>query len=123
MNRDDYLVWTLPALLVGFFLCLWWESRHPNSDFRLVHFVTGPEGRGSTAALAMVVGLVVGVWVLWWFAVHNDLKDWMMSAFNWFCGGVGSAKIASNAISAVGTRQMPTSNAGDAPKVRKGDDV
>jgi hypothetical protein len=123
MNRDDYLVWTLPALLVALFLCLWWESDHEKSDFRLVHFVTGPEGRGSSASLCLVVGLVAGVWLVWWFAVHNTLTEWMMSAFNWFCGGVGAAKIGSNALSFVGNKVMPVSNAGDAPKVSKGDNV
>lgn len=123
MNRDDALVWTLPLLLIGLFLCLWWESCHEKSDFRLVHFVTGPEGRGSAASLGMVVGLVVGVWIVWWFSVHDALKDWQLEAFNWLTGGVGAAKIGSNVIHFVGNKINPPANMGDQPKVRPGDDA
>jgi hypothetical protein len=123
MSRDDILVYTLPAILLGLGVWLLYEGASSRSDFRVVHFFTGPEGRGSAASLCMVVGLVCGGWLLWWFAVHDKLADWMLSAFYWFTGGVGAVKVGSNAASFIGNRTMPTSNAGDSPKIRKGDDV
>lgn len=123
MSLDELLIWTLPVLLVGLWVCLWWESCHEKSAFKLIHLVTGPEGRGSIASLGMVVGIVVGVWLVWWSAIHGALTQWMLEAFNWLTGGVAATKIGANVVQAVGNKINPSATEGDQPKVRKGDDA
>jgi hypothetical protein len=124
MTRDDFLIWTLPALVAFMFVCLWRASREDGpTTFRLTHFFTGPEGRGSAASLLVVLGALVGIWLVWWFAIHDTLTEWILNVFYWFCGGVGVGKIAHNAAIHIGNKTMPTPDAGDVPQVRKGDDV
>lgn len=123
MTRDDYLIWTLPALVAFMFVLLWGESRGSRSEFRIVHFVTGPEGRGSASALLMVLGGVLGIWLVWWLAIHDKLPDWLVNTLYTYFGGTGIVKIAASAWTHISNNVMPTADAGQVPKVRKGDDV
>ena len=67
----DWPAWAFVALIAIGCMVLWRESTSPESTFRVIQFVTGPDGRGNSGSLAYVVALLVSTWYVWYEAVNG----------------------------------------------------
>jgi hypothetical protein len=110
------LAYSLPAIMLLLILALTIESFRGKSTFKLVHFFTDSQGRGSKYAFAYMIILIVGAWGLWVMILMNVLQEWYWTTFLgvFLLGALaGTAAAVKQAISA--PDQVPPADAGDKP--------
>ena len=71
----DWPAWTFVGLIAFGCLVLWRESKSPASTFRVIQFVTGPDGRGNSGSLAYVVALLVSTFIVWYETINGRGSD------------------------------------------------
>lgn len=71
MQLIDWPGWAFVALIAFGCLVLWRENRSTTSTFRVIQFVSAPDGTGSSASLAYVVALLVSTWYVWYETVNG----------------------------------------------------
>ena len=84
----------LIAVAVGYLVRL---DRDTGITFKLVHFITNPDGTGNSASLSYVVALLVSTWMLFYLTTHNRMQEWFFTGYIgvFVGGGVWRANISS----------------------------
>jgi hypothetical protein len=71
----------LAVALVWVAWALWRADRNPAHRFRLVQLVSDSRGFGDKYALAYVVAMIIGSWLVWFAAAHNRLTEWLLVGY------------------------------------------
>ena len=76
------------ALAAAAVVYLFRVDRDDRNDFKIIQFVTNPDGTGNSASLAYVAALLVSTWALFYLTTHNRLEEWFFAAYiGMFVGG------------------------------------
>lgn len=75
MTAIDWPAWVFVLTTAIAALYFWRESANQKSTFRLIQFVSNPDGTGNSASLAYVLSLLVAIWYLWYAAINNRASD------------------------------------------------
>lgn len=51
------------------------------SAFKVIQFVSNPDGTGNSRSLAYVCSLLVSTWAMFYLTTHNRLEQWFFTAY------------------------------------------
>jgi len=93
VNWPSVLFPMLIAVAISYLLRL---DADPRSKFKIVQFITNPDGTGNSASLAYCVVLMVMTWVFWAQVTWHELSDGFAAIYagTFVAGGVFRAGIS-----------------------------
>lgn len=77
----DWITLSFPVLVALALLWVYRIDRDPANKFKVVQFLSHPDGTADKYALAYVLVLLVGTWGVWYMFVTNRLTEWMWTSF------------------------------------------
>ena len=98
-----------PVLIAISVLYLLRLDADPTCKFRIVQFITNPDGTGNSASLAYCVVLLVMTWVFWAQVTWHELSDGFAAIYagTFVAGGVWRASISAKERTAALNAERP----------------
>ena len=106
LSAVDWPAWSFVFATTVAAMYFWRESANPKSTFRLIQFVSNPDGTGNSASLAYTLSLLVSTWLLWYETINQRGSVELVLAYTgvFVTGGVLRSGISAYKDSAADTQ-------------------